>query len=283
MRVKGKRKEAAERLSELTGEKAIYTRLPRCAYEVGSFTIEKDGTLLARECADLSFLRTLSDEGFLEGFEERVFETPKAYETPEIPKTNEAPETLEVPETIQPEKYHDAFISLPMAGHTVRSLRNLIHMIYVRGKLLSKATGGEFFCTEELAGSLNGCEDIEEIITVSQKGLTGLKFTEDWIAFTGFPSTQDAKVQHVFKQLSERMNEKAKYSKHVILRRIDETNERYIFRSWLMAIGMKGPEFKTARKMLLSPLSGHSAFRDEAMKIRWKEKQAARRTHNPPY
>ena len=125
MRVKGKRKEAAERLSELTGEKAIYTRLPRCAYEVGSFTIEKDGTLIAREGADLSFLRTLSEEGFLEGFEERVFETPKISETARH-------------EIVQSEKSHDAPISFPISGHTAKSLRNLVTMIYCRGRLLSK-------------------------------------------------------------------------------------------------------------------------------------------------
>ena len=265
MRVKGKRSEAAARLSELTGEKAIYTRLPRCAYEVGAFTIEKDGTLSVREGADLSLLQTLVEEGVLEGFEERVFETPKAFGTARH-------------ETAQPEKSHDASISLPMAGHTVISLRNLIHMIYARGKLLSKATGGEFFCTDELAERLNGCEDIEDVIAVSKEGLKGLRFTEDRIIFTGFPLTDDTDLLKVFTQLSERVNEKAKERKHVIVRKVDESNERYIFRSWLIAIGMKGPEFKAARKRLLSPLSGHSAFRDEAMKIRWKEKQAAKRT-----
>lgn len=265
MRVKGKRSEAAARLSELTGEKAFYTKLPRCAYEVGAFTIEKDGTLLAREDADLSFLRVLSDEGLLSGFEEKI------------------PETHEAPETAQPEKSHEAFISLPMIGHTARSLRNLMHMIYARGKLLSKATGGEFFCTDELLERLKECVDIEDIIAVSKEGLKGLKFTEDRIVFTGFPPTDDTDLLKVFTQLSERVNEKAKERKHVIVRKVDETNERYIFRSWLMAIDMKGPEFKAARKMLLSPLSGHSAFRDEAMKIRWKEKQAARGAHNPPH
>ena len=258
MRVKGKRSQAVERLSELTGEKAVYTRLPRCAYEVGSFTIEKDGTLLVGESADLSFLRALANEGFLEDFEERVSETP------------------EVSGTAQPEKLQEASISFPMAGHTVRSLRNLIHMIYAKGKLMSKSTGGEFFCAGEIVERLNKCENIEDVIAVSQTGLIGLKFTEDEIAFTGFPPTNEK----VFTQLAAQMNEKAKERDHVIARRLDETNERYIFRAWLISIGMGGPEFKAARKMLLSPLLGHSAFKDEAMERRWKEKQSAKKYMN---
>ena len=222
---------------------------------------------MAREGADLSFLRILSDEELLEGFEERVFETTKVSEAARH-------------EIVQPEKSHDATISFPMIGHTAKSLRNLVTMVYCRGKLLSKSTGGEFSCTDELVERLRECEDIEEIITVSKEGLTGVKFTEDEIAFTGFPPTQDPELLSVFTQLSERINEKAKERDHVIARRLDETNERYIFRCWLIAIGMKGPEFKAARKLLLSPLHGHSAFKDDAMKSRWEKNRAASKRNN---
>ena len=35
MKVIGERKAAVVRLAELTGEQAVYTKMPRCAYEVG--------------------------------------------------------------------------------------------------------------------------------------------------------------------------------------------------------------------------------------------------------
>lgn len=54
-------------------------------------------------------------------------------------------------------------------------------------------------------------------------------------------------------------------------------NEKYSFRIWLISLGMKGDEFKTARRILLAPLSGNAAFKDEAMQNRWKEKQKAKR------
>ena len=46
-----------------------YTRVPRCAYEVGAYIIEKDGTITATEGADLQPLKILAAEGLIEPFE----------------------------------------------------------------------------------------------------------------------------------------------------------------------------------------------------------------------
>jgi ribosomal protein S8 len=63
------RKAVAARLAEITGAEARYTRVPRCAYEVGAYIIEKDGTITTSEDADLQPLKILADEGFIENFE----------------------------------------------------------------------------------------------------------------------------------------------------------------------------------------------------------------------
>jgi hypothetical protein len=44
---------------------------------------------------------------------------------------------------------------------------------------------------------------------------------------------------------------------------------------------MGGDEFKTARRVLLHPLTGSAAFKDQAMEDRWKAKQAAKRASHP--
>lgn len=56
------RKALVGRLKELTGQDAIYTRVPRCAYIVGDFIIEKDGTLKADDSADETIIQTLQAE-----------------------------------------------------------------------------------------------------------------------------------------------------------------------------------------------------------------------------
>ena len=152
-------------------------------------------------------------------------------------------------------------ISLPLKGHTGKSLRNLVSMIYSRGPLLSKATGGSFSCTFEQVRALKGCLtvwDVQERIT---DDLIGISITDDTIDFTGFPLVEDPTV---FIQLAEQMNAQAKEKMLVFAKKVDAANEKYSFRTWLLALGMSGPEFKTARKVLLSPLSGNAAFKDEA-------------------
>ena len=47
------RKAAAQRLAEITGETSRYTKVPRCAFQVGPFFFEKDGTVTVTESADL--------------------------------------------------------------------------------------------------------------------------------------------------------------------------------------------------------------------------------------
>ena len=63
------RKAVAARLAEITSAEARYTRVPRCAYEIGAYIIEKDGTITTSEDADLQPLKILADEGLIEPFE----------------------------------------------------------------------------------------------------------------------------------------------------------------------------------------------------------------------
>ncbi len=53
------------RISQLTGQESRYTRVPRCAYEIGAFTVEKDGSLTVEEGVDESILQTLKEEGLI--------------------------------------------------------------------------------------------------------------------------------------------------------------------------------------------------------------------------
>ena len=59
------RKLLVARLSELTGLNSRYTFVPRCAYEIGPFTVEKDGRLTVEEGADESILQTLISENMI--------------------------------------------------------------------------------------------------------------------------------------------------------------------------------------------------------------------------
>lgn len=266
------RKELVKRLEQLTGERAVYTRMPECAFIIGNFKVERYGNLVildeeqdgdAQSAEEI--ISTLLDEGMIRPVRD---EEEDAAETENDEETAEKPE----PETIS--------ISLPLEGHTAGSIRNLIAMIRARGNLISKATGGQFFCTKELAEALAPATDIPAIRSILKENsgaLEGLVIEEDRITFAGFPLTQNSDTTKAFMQLASLMVQMAKEQKHTLARPVETENEKYSFRIWLISLGMKGDEYKTSRHILLGPLFGNAAFKDEAMQKRWKEKQRAKR------
>ena len=279
------RKTIVSRIGELTGEKLKYT-MPGYTFRGQGFTVLKDGTLEADETADEGVIAALIEEGLIlpcEGDESPT--EPDAFAQDAVAE-DDAVTGAESTEGAESED-GGLTISVPISGHTGTSLRNLISMIYSRGRLISKATGGAFGCTEPLsdylkddslaitAESLMGA--VADFEAENGKALTGLSFTDGKVNFTGFPFTEDAEKVQAFQQLVCQMNRLAREQKRTLARTVDESNERYIFRIWLLRLGMAGSEFKTARKVLLSPLSGNAAFKDAAMEERWKANQNLKR------
>ena len=291
------RKALVKAIADHLGEKAQYQGMPSCAFRIGDFTVTREGTLEFDDRTDSELVEGLYEAIAAAGF---TFEAPEesATEAADAPteaqedETTEALETGEEPETTDSAEASESengtlTISLPMTGHTGNSLRNLISMLFSRGRLISKATGGIFGCTEELSDALR---DENSILTTDSlrkavadfeaengKALTGLSFEDDKVSFTGFPFTDDAEKVQAFQQLACQMNKLAKEQKRTLAREVDESNERYIFRIWLLRLGMAGSDFKSARRVLLSPLSGNAAFKDSAMEDRWKANQNAKR------
>jgi len=291
------KKTLVNRLGELTGVKPRYTYMPRCAYECGSYTVEKNGDLLAENGADDSILQTLLDEGLVTGSLEAedagAADTEPAEETNEetmeegAEETSEAAETDEVMSAETTESTDDTdtpdslTISLPMARHSVDSLRRLINLIYSRGPLLTKSTGGAFGCDRELITALDeaGVVKMEDLISMVAEhgGLTGLTFDDGKVNFTGFPMTDDPDRSKAFMQLASLMNKHAIEMKRIQAKEVNDENEKYAFRIWLLRIGMNSDEYKTTRKVLMQNLSGHTAFRTKAEEEKWKARQQAKR------
>lgn len=268
------RKKLVKRLEQLTGERAIYTRMPECAFIIGGFKVERYGTLVILEEEQdgdaqpaQEVINTLLEEEMIRP------------ETEPTEAENEMTEDRE--ETADETESETISISLPLEGHTAGSIRNLAAMLVSRGNLISKATGGQFSCTAELMEAINPVTDIPTIrgiLDENSGALEGLVIEEDRITFAGFPLTDDPKRTKAFMQLTSLMNRMALGQKHTLARPVTAENEKYSFRIWLITLGMKGDEYAQTRKILLAPLSGNAAFKDEAMQNRWKEKQRAKRT-----
>ena len=171
---------------------------------------------------------------------------------------------------------------IPIGQHTGSSLRNLVNLIYSRGALISRATGGHFSADEELVEALkddtctytkaNFLAMLTDYEAQHGEALHGLKITENEVIFTGFGRAADMDTLTAYGQLAVLMNDQALTQKRIQAKHVNDANEKYAMRIWLIRIGMGGAEFKKTRAILMKPLGGHTAFRtpEEAQKAKEK-------------
>lgn len=171
---------------------------------------------------------------------------------------------------------------IPIGQHTGTSLRNLVNLIYSRGALISRATGGHFSADDELVEALkddtctytkaNFLAMLTDYEAQHGEALHGLKITEDEVIFTGFGRAADMDTLTAYGQLAVLMNDQALTQKRIQAKHVNDANEKYAMRIWLIRIGMGGAEFKKTRAILMKPLGGHTAFRtpEEAQKAKEK-------------
>ena len=126
-------------------------------------------------------------------------------------------------------------------------------------------------CTFAIMNFINAVSDYE---TEHGAALEGLKITTEKVTFTGFPTAPDHEHLTAFAQLAVLMNQQAISQKRIQAKDVNDENEKYALRTWLLRLGMNGPDFKETRKILMENLSGHAAFRtdEEAQKFLAREK-----------
>ena len=333
------RKTLAKRMEELTGIHPYYTKAPLYSYDIGSYTIDRNGNLLVEpENADAELLTTLLNEGLIRGGEsiestdDQMENTEPTDHLEEYPVTEDTEAETEVldeqesedesttegnepaeaeseeasepdnaaedePDAEEPESEEqseaedqpeevplDLELAFPVSQHNGVTLRNLVNLLYSRGKLIGKATGGHFHveeglveklkddsCTFAIMNFINAVSDYE---AEHGAALEGLKITTEKVIFTGFPTASDHEHLTAFAQLAVLMNQQAISQKRIQAKDVNDENEKYALRTWLLRLGMNGPDFKETRKILMENLSGHAAFRtdEEAQKFLAREK-----------
>jgi len=261
---KSERKTLMQKIAEMLKEDVHYLGAPTFAYEVAFFRMDKDGVLSFSDRSDTELVEQvldgLADAGY-ESVEDESTDTGCGFPL-------------------------NASISFPLAEHTVQSITNLICMIHSRGSLLSKATGGNFFADKSLADAIledKTFRSVNELITYirewneSNPPLTGISFDDDKLIFDGFGTAKDADYVQTFMKLAGAMNSMAITQKRVQAKDVDDSNEKYSLRVWLIRLGLNGKDCKADRNRLMTALSGNSAFRDEEARSRWEAKQKAKR------
>lgn len=243
------RKELVNAIGEIS-TKMKYQGPPSFAYSNEVATVLRDGTLIVEDIeANKELLLKLAEKHLIDD------------------SWNEDREVLE--------------ITLPLENHTALSLINLVSIFYTKAGIINKAIGAPkaFEVNERFIEALmeEPPEDAKAFVTLwrecGERNMTkGIEFTEDKIRITGFPLNDNSDWIQAYTQLAAAINKLALTSKYIKINPEPIENEKYSFRVWLVRIGFGGTEHKTSRKLLLSNLSGHTAFRTEEQKEKHKQK-----------
>ena len=207
-----------------------YLGAPSFAFQVGAYTVDKNGTVSCpneTDEAQLSMLiRELAHDGFIG---ERIGEQAKPAEQQiiETPRKEIVTPTLDSLDRLS--------VEIPRDGMTSIALENLRRLVASKATLLKKALGTD-----------------------------SLPMTEhsDRIEFGWFRLSDDQAEIAAYYQLVQGLCELVRIQKRVSASEQQVENEKYAFRCFLLRLGFIGPEFKDSRRVLLKNLSGNSAFRD---------------------
>lgn len=282
------RKTIINRIEELTEMKPVYTGAPKFFYELDGLTIMKN-EIETTDDSNQAFMDRMIDEGLLEAEGDQspdiAPESGEPDEAGDEPANDEGSAgkgtdgaTAANPDADDSIKPTYAF---PLASHTPETLASLICILYSKGALMSKSTGGDFYASDALIERIKvrvfeTTEEMVEFLSdASDDDLRGIEFEDGKVIFSGFPETDDSEVIKAWMTLAEYTNHWALNHK-VLPRRDTEQNEKYSCRLWTTKIGIAGPKFKKERSIYYRNLTGSTAFRTDADREHWNMLQAKR-------
>ena len=222
------RKQMAQIISEIIQEKVVYKRVPTCAYQIGSFTISKDGVLSWPEDTDAETVK-----GVVAGLQMMGF---TAKTELRIAEQTDSSERAASDDALEEEiKDSDNLtVEIPLRLVDKATLANLDRIIEGKGNLIRKAIGADSLAYE----------------------VTNGKVLFPWFTLSG-----DADETLAYTQLISKLVEQARTAKRVTMKEKKVENEKYAFRCFLLRLGFIGDEYKAARRVLLKNLTGNGAWK----------------------
>lgn len=264
------RKALVKAIAEELGTASTYMRAPTYAYQIGDFTVDRDGNIIGEDFEAL-----------------RDFLARNGYELPdqEVPAETQPPE--EVPADSEAEPITQMDISIPARDATVTQLKNLIFMLHSRQTLINRMTDSDCLNIPDILidrlqeSTPETLEDLTSLLDDSRAvaELTGFDFRDGKVSMTfPFDETQPERWT-TYAKLLNRIYDAAMKATRVFPERVepDDQNEKYLAHVWLQRLGYHGADFKAERKILLGHLKGYCAFGSGDKMQAHKEKYTALR------
>lgn len=223
---KDKRKAMVQAIEKEIGGKAKYLGVPSCAYQIGSFTVGKNGELEIGDFDDIDEVAPIIDACV-----ETTGVSPAEWDNNE----KGAKEADCEPNKGAESKDFGLTVSIPLNKVAVGNLTSLLD---AKGNLIKKALG---------------ITDIR------------IEVEEDKVSFPWFEEVEPDEALAYTKFIAA-LCEMSVNQKRITAKPKENENEKYAFRCFLLRLGFIGDEFKADRKILLSKLDGSAAFKAGAKK-----------------
>ena len=278
------RKALAKAIAAELGTDARYMGTPSYAYQIGDFTVDRDGNINGE---DLSALRDfLIRNGY--SISEPASEPEVLAETQQEADADlEAPAETheEVPADSEAEPITSMEISIPVRGITPDQLKNLVFMLHSRQHIINRMTQSDCLRIPEILidrlqeSTPETPEAFTELLDDFRAvaGLTGFDFRDGKVSMTfPFDETQPERWT-TYAGLLNRIYDAAVKATRVSPEQVepDEENEKYLAHTWLQRLGYSGADSKAERKILLGHLRGYCAFGNGTKMQAHKDKYAA--------
>ena len=220
------RKNLAQTIGTWLEEDVKYAGAPTFAYEIDYFTVDREGNLLFDDRADSEVIERLLEHLYDEGFESDISAVTE--------KLDAAPSIDSI------EDVDSVTLSFPDTGFDEAAFERLKAICGAKASLITTAF-------DAISTEVNWNKE------------------EHTIQFPWFrldlSAKEDEKLACIL--FLNKLMAFAKGAKRVTAKEKDTDNEKYAFRCFLLRLGFIGDEFKGARKILLSRLSGNSAFKSK--------------------
>lgn len=281
------RKALAKALAAELGTEARYMGLPNYAYQVGPYTVNRDGSI---DGVDFEPIRGfLIREGLIA---EDAETTPESEEDPVIEALADRLSQVPSIDSIHEERDGEdtvtgMSVTIPMDGCTPQTLISILRTFYSRQKLLNAMMKSDMIrIDQELIDRLNEekpdtADRIQEILRNEIKvGMCEGVHLEDGKLTVDFPFYEsDPTAWTTYSKVIIAIADRAKSQRFANAKPLSpEDSEMKCFcRSWLIQLGFGGAEHKEERRVLLGHLSGFAAFRTPDKMDAHKAKLAAKR------
>ena len=225
-RTGAERKALVTAIGEILEVRPQYKGMPSAAYEIGYFTVTKEGTLEFDDRADSGEVENLLEQLADRGIVAAPAEMAQAWLNARAEELSKASET-------EPQEANVGLtVEIPLDKV---SLGNLTKLLEAKGKLIRKALG------------------ISEL---------SIEILEDRVAFPWFEGLPNSDAVKAYTHFISALCEMSRNAKRVTATEKPVENEKYAFRCFLLRLGFIGSEYKAERKILLKNLTGSSAFKD---------------------